>query len=184
MKKALKIIDRLAKDSVMHTSQINVIKNEGKVIFETKENQVTNQIYYLTFFILPLVSIYFFRNFTDLFYAVVMIFCSIGILHSYFQGSFQTDNRIEIDLKKEEIHINRKTAFGSFTKKNKVFKTQKRNEVIKEDISFSDSIDIRLLLQIDEDRIPLIDLKNDSISDQVFLSLNLLVKHEGEGKEK
>ncbi len=178
MKKALKIIDRLAKNSFKHTSPINVNQKDGKVTFETKENQVSTQIYSITFFLLPLVYIYFFRNFVDLFAVTTLVLLSGVFVFSYIRGSFQTDNRIIIDLNKEEIRINRKSSLGKLTRKNRVLKTQKKNKVLKEEILFSDSLDIRLTLQIDEEKIPLLDLKNDTISDQVLLSLNLLAKYE------
>jgi len=74
------------------------------------------------------------------------------------------------------MKINRNGFFGKSILKDKVIRIQKSNEIIKEDVPFSDSLDKRITLKNNGTKIPLFDLKYDSDFDQIFLSLKLLAK--------
>jgi len=178
LKKALKIIKRLEEITSNNKSNIEIAKRGEKIIYENKENHILIQIIHLVLIIPPLILVYFQKNELNLFTIIILIICSILGLLSYLKGSFQTNNKIEIDLCKGEIKINRKGFFGKSILKDKVVKTEKTNEILKEDIPFSDSLDKRITLKNNDTKIPLFDLKCDSDFDQIFLSLKLLAKGE------
>ena len=178
LKKALKIVKRLEEITSTNKSNIEICIRGKKIFYVNKENHLLIQIIHLVLIISPLILIYFQGNKLNSITIIILIICSIIILISYLKGSFQTNNKIEIDISKGEIKINRKGFFGKPILKDKVVKTEKSNEILKEDIPFSDSLDKRITLENNGIKIPLFDLKNDSAFDQIFLSLKLLTKGE------
>lgn len=178
MKKALKIINDLEKITSRGESRIRIVNKEGNITLEKKGNQVLLQIFHLLFFIGIWIVVYFQRFELNLIVSSILIFCSITTVLSYFKGAYQTDNRIEINLNLGEIKIKRKSFFGKLTRADRIIKTQKGNKIIKKNVPLSDSFDIRLIFENTNERIALLDLREDSNLDRIFLSLNLLVKHE------
>ena len=176
MKKALKIVKRLEETTSNNKSNIEIAKRGEKIIYANKENHLLIRLIHIVLIITPLILIYFQKNELNLFVIIIFILCSIISLLSYLKGSFQTNNKIEIDLAKGEMIINRNGFFGKSILKDMVVKTQKSNEILEEDIPFSDSLDKRITLKNNEAIIPLFDLKYDSDFDQIFLSLELLAK--------
>ena len=178
MQKALKIVKRLEEITSTNKSNIEIAKRGEKVIYAKKENHLLIQIIHLALITSPLILIYFQKNKLNSFTIIILIICSIISFLSYLKGSFQTNNTIEIDLSKGEMKINRKGFFGKSILKDKVIKTEKNNEILEEDIPFSDSLDKRITLRKNGTKIPLLDLKDDSVFDQIFLSLKLLARGE------
>ena len=176
MNKALKIINRLESTTSDQKSDVRVSKNEEIIIFVTKENQLLIQLIHFMLLIGPILILIYQKNNQSLIEQIILILSSIIILLSYIKGSFQTDNRIEINIKTGEVEINRKSFFGKLFRKNKIVKTTKSNEIIKEDIPLSFRLDKRLTLLNNKEKIPLIDFRNNSTFDQIYLALNLLVK--------
>jgi len=172
----LKIVKRLEEITSNNKSNIEIVKRGDKIIYANKENHFLIQIIHLVLIILPLILAYFQRDTLNLFTIIVLSICSIISFLSYLKGSFQTNNEIEIDLSKGEIKINSKGFLGKTILKDKVVKTEKSNEILKEDIPFYDSLDKRITLKNNDTKIPLFELKYDSDFDQILLSLKLLTK--------
>ena len=86
--KALKIIKRLEKITSSDKSNFQVVRKEGKIIFEKNENQVLIQIIHLILFIGPWAVVYFQENEQILITKVILIISSLIILLSYYKGSF------------------------------------------------------------------------------------------------
>lgn len=176
LKKALKIISRLEKTTANSKSNILIAKSGEKIIYANKENHFLIQIIHLAVIVTPLIIVCFQRNELNLFACSVLIFCSTISFFSYVKGSFQTKSNIEINIANGEIRINRIGFFGKPILKDKVIKTETSNELLKENIPFSDTLEKRLTLKNKDNKIPVFDLRNDSDFNQIHLSLKLLVK--------
>lgn len=171
----MKIFNRL-EEAPSKISKIEITKKDGKLIYATKENHLLILIVYLILIFMPLIVVWSLKSELNLIVISTLIICSFICLFSYIKGSFQTNNVIEISIENEEIHIKRNGFFGKLILKEKIIKSEKDNELLLEKIPLSSSLDKRITLKTNGNKIPLFDLECDTNFDQIFLSLQLLVK--------
>ena len=148
MKKALKIAERLEEILTNNKSDVIIKKIGERVIIESLENRNLLQVLYLALIISPWLIIFIVKSELSLILVIIMLVYSIIIVLSYYKGFVQSDNRIEIDLDKEEIKLIKLNQIGKFFIKERILKTKKDNEILKRNIPLSDTLNIRISMKM------------------------------------